>query len=352
MTIRVILASSLLTLGLVSPVPSYSQGQGGVPVRVAVPDDPGVPSRCINPSKDEIWLTLRRVITTRSSGWFTQDADVSVVVNAHVQTNPPPAMPIAYPLAATAKFGNVSTGQVSVPIEYTIVNGLVLKQTEKTASGNTVLYSGLGVDVTLLNTRQRNGLGTAIQALVDVTSSGKVPIPSSPYTSAATYLLGYANKAIENSITSTNASDKAVMGSLAFNFDPMGQCAGRAADGTDFESSGTKAFLSSDGVKTPPAGTGVYVDINQTNNFCWKADLSPAFVLKATPKKPAPCTDASYSASFLPVTNNYTGFFLNKSEVPTTLGPLRGIPLRDRQESIKRCRANGITDAQACPGGH
>jgi hypothetical protein len=142
-----------------------------------------------------------------------------------------------------------------------------------------------------------------------------------------------------------------VTGSLAFIFDPAGQCRSVAANGSDFEKTGTKAFLSSDGDKTPNPGTGVYVDINQTNNYCWRADLTPGFVLKAAAiRSGVACNSSSYT--FLPVTNNYTAFFLNKQQVPTTLGPLRGIALRDRQESIKRCRANGITDPNSCPGGH
>lgn len=333
---------------------AMAQGEGGVPVRVLqLTDDPSVQARCINPSKDRIWLTLRRVVTTRSKGWFTKDADVSVVINAHVQTDPPPSNPIAYPLAAKAKFGTVPTGQVSIPIEYTVVSGLVLSQNEKNSTGNKVTYTGLGVDLTLLNTKQKNGLGTALQALADITSSSKLPIPASPYSQAATYLLGFANTAIDNSIKATNDNDKAVTGSLAFTFDPDGTCGGKTPNGDDFESTGTKAFLSSDGNRNPTAGIAIYIDINQTSNFCWTAELTPSFVLKAAPKNGAvQCSDASYASKFLPVSNNYVAFFLNKREASKTLGPLTGTALRDRQESLKRCKANGITSAQACPGGH
>jgi hypothetical protein len=355
MKFRFASALAVLTFLLASPWPSAAQqGEGGVPVRVVqLTDDPNIQSRCINPSKDRIWLTLRRVVTTRSKGWFTKDADVSVVINAHVQTDPPPTSPIAYPLAAKAKFGISPIGQVSIPIEYTVVSGLVLSQNEKNSTGNKITYTGLGVDLTLLNTKQRNGLGTALQALVDITSSSKLPIPTSPYTQAATYLLGFANTAVENSIKATSDNDKAVTGSLAFTFDPDGNCGGKTPSGDDFESTGTKAFLSSEGNRNPAAGTAVYVDINQTTNFCWAADLTPSFVLKATPKNASVlCSDPSYASKFLPVSNNYVAFFLNKRGASKTLGPLSGDALRDRQESLRRCKANGITSARACPGGH
>jgi hypothetical protein len=344
----------ILSLALSWPLHSRcQQGQGGVPVRVVqLSDDATLQSKCINPSKDRVWLTLRRVVTTKNKGWFIKDDDVSIVINAHVQTDPPQSNGIAYPLAAKAKFGEGPTGQVSVPIEYAVVSGLTLSQNEKDSSGNKIVYTGLGVDVTMLNTKKRNGLGSALQALVDITSSSKLPIPASPYTQAATYLLGYANKAVDTAINGTSDNDKAVTGSMAFNFDPQGTCGSKDQNGDDFESTGTKAFLSSDGIKTPAAGSAIYVDINQTNNFCWTADLTPSFVLKATPKSGATsCTDASYTSKYLPVSNNYLGFFLNKRAVSATLGATNPLATRDRQESLKRCKANGIKSAIACPGG-
>ena len=348
------LASILLLTMFWSLNSHCQQGQGGVPVRVVqLSDDPSTPSRCIDPNKDRVWLTLRRVITTRSKGWFTKDADVSIVINAHVQTDPPQDKGISYPLAAKAKFGKGPFGQVSVPIEYTIVSGLTLSQNEKDASsGKKILYTGLGVDVTMLNTKQKNGLGTALQVLVDTTSSSKLPIPASPYTQAATYLLKYANDAVDKAISTTADNDKSVTGSMAFTFDPQGTCGSKDPNGDDFESTGTKAFLSSDGIKTPAQGSAVYVDINQTNNFCWAADLTPSFVLKASPKSgTVPCTDATYAPKYLPVSNNYLGFFLNKRAVSGTLGAVNALAVKDRQDSLKRCRANGITSRLACPGG-
>jgi hypothetical protein len=342
------LSSVAFSIVLLIPGRANCQGQGGVPVRV--PDDPGAASRCINPTTDQIWLTLRRLVTNKNkAGWFSKDADVSIVINANLQTTPALSTPVSYPLAAQAKFGDALPGQVSIPIEYTIVSGLVLTQNE---SAKKVTYTGMGVDVTLINTKQATAFANVIQALVTATGSGKIPIPSNPYSTAATYLLGFANTAIQNSIKGTDNKDKAVTGALAFNFDPSGNCSAKTATGGDFESTGTKAFLESDGDRNPPAGAGVYVDINQTNNFCWSADLEPAFVLKATPKKAGvACTDASYGPNYLPVSNNYDAFFLNKGTVSKVLG---GRPnatvLRDRKESLLRCKANGIKDAQNCPG--
>lgn len=338
----------LLAFSLMVTLQSHAQGGGGIPLRVVqVVDDPTAVPRCISSQTDRVWLTLRRVVTNRSKGWFTKDADVSIVMNAQVKTDPTPANPISYPLAAKARFGDAPFGQVSVPVEYTLVSGLVLKQDK-------VTYTGLGVDITLVNTRQRNGLGVALQALVDITSSSKLPIPASPYTDAATYLLKFANSAVDKEISNTGADDKAISGSLAFNFDPDppkpdGSCSGKTAGGDDFETTGTKAFLSSDGIKTPPDG-GLYVDINQTNDHCWTAELTPSFVLKAVRKEPSvECSDPSYKPKFKTVSNNYVGLFLNKRTASKQLGPASPEVMRDRQESRRRCLANGIPAAK-CPG--
>src|SRR5438046_10224910 len=104
MTFQVVSISIMAALSLGLPSLAYSQqGHGGVPIRILqFADDTNIQSRCIDPSKDRIWLTLRRVVTRRSKGWFTQDADVSLVINAHVQTDPPQTNGIAYPLAAKA----------------------------------------------------------------------------------------------------------------------------------------------------------------------------------------------------------------------------------------------------------
>lgn len=166
------------------------------------------------------------------------------------------------------------TGQVSVPIEYTIIDGLQIKQ-------GAVVYTGISLELTLLNKRGRNKWGNALQALSDVTNSKKLPIPASPITQAAGYLLDYANTAVTKDLGSENTDDKAKSTALAFNFDPTGKCSGNAGDGSDFERTGTVAIVQSEG----SPGEGL-VDIKQVNNYCWAAELKPAFILKVAGKDP------------------------------------------------------------------
>jgi len=306
--------------------PNEGLGQGAIPVRISVPDGAGG-SRCINAASDQVWITLRRVITNRSQGWFTQDNTVGTVINATVKgknVDKPPT----FPLMTESRLQGMPTGQVSVPIEYTIIDGLQLKQ-------GTVVYTGISLELTLLNKRGRTKWGNALQALVDVTSSKKLPIPASPITQAAGYLLEYANTAVTQDLASENKDDKAKSAALAFNFDPTGKCSGSAGDGSDFERTGTVAIVQSEG--TP--GDGL-VDIKQVNNYCWSAELKPAFILKVAGKDPAKrCESADYTPAWKQVSNNYVAFFVNAIPSTGVLGPAN---VKDREASLTRCSANGI----------
>ena len=136
----------------------------------------------------------------------------------------------------------------------------------------TVTYTGLGVEITLLNLEDRSKLGSAIQALSSVIGNSKLPIPTSPYTEGLSYVLQFANTAIDNDIKNHNQDDKFKSGALDFNFDPDGACNG------DFEKTDTKAIVFSEG---PQAKDDSYIDISKTGDYCWSADLTPSFVLKA-----------------------------------------------------------------------
>jgi hypothetical protein len=314
-------------LALSSFIPCFAVG-GAVPVRIPLSD--GSKPRCIDSSKDKIWFTLRRVVTTRSRHWFTQDNSVAAIVTATVKTDPQPAKPILFPLMTEATLRDFAMGQISVPIEYTIVDGLNLKQ------GN-VTYTGIGIEVTLLNRRGKNAWGSALAALDEITK--KLPIPASPFTQSATYLMDFANSAVTKDLDGQQSDDKVKSAALALNFDPTGSCAGPGQDGSDFETTGTIAVLQEGGL----AGPG-YVEISRTNEYCWSAELRPAFVLSAAPKvSGVACTDSRYKDRYKQVTNNYVGFFLNAIGSTRVLG---AAPARDREDSLNRCIANGIDRAQ------
>lgn len=304
--------------------PLPQEGPGGA-VIVRVPD--AVATRCIAPRQDQIWLTLRRVVSDRSRGWFSEDQSVAVLVDAAVQTYPPGSRPISFPLMAEATLRGYSEGQVSIPVEYTIVSGLPLMDED-------LLYSGLSVEMTLLNRRGRNGWGRALEALAE--TADKLPIPASPATQTASYLLDFANRAVARDVEDLDDGDKVRSAALALNFDPSGAC---ASGSSDFEETGTLAVLHERGIRGPD-----YVPLADVNDRCWAADFRPSFVLKAAPRRTqVPCGDPSYEAEYRPVTNNYVGFFLNAVPRTGVLGPDAE---EERGLALARCRAHGIAPTE------
>ena len=295
---------------------------GGTIVRV--PD--GAASSCIDGKKDAIWLTLRRVITTKDSDWLTKDNSVGVVIETLVRTDPPAPKAISFPLLAEATIGNFSDGQISIPIEYSIIDSLKLMQ------GQT-RYTGLQIEITLINKRSKNRWGNALVALQEVTK--KLPIPGDPILQSASYLLDFANRAVSMEIETLAKDDKSKGATIAVTFDPSGKCVDES-----FEKSGTLAVIFAKGTKGPG-----YVSIDQASEYCWTADLIPAFSLKAA-VRPAngACPEGGGNPEFRPVTNNYTAFILNSQPV-TKLHASDTDP--DRASALRRCNANGF-DAKDC----
>jgi hypothetical protein len=295
-----------LFLGSISP--SFGQLGGGVPVRIPVGPQP----ECINGTSDRLWLTMYRVIVTKKSGFLSSEKQAEVVVNVHVATDPASNQQLTYPLSTKVNIRQYPTGQISLPVEYTLVNGLALLQ--KDSNGGDTSYTGFGVDTTLVNLKSRNGLGTALDALDQITSSGKISIPSSPYTQAAGYLLDFANKAVTSDINSKNADDKYTTAALTLNIDPNGTCGGDSGDGKGFEQTGVKAIVMAEGV----TGAGL-IPIDNPSDYCWAADVTPSFVIKATKKSGAtPCSDVSYGPNYKSITNDYVAFLLQRRPIVAT----------------------------------
>src|SRR5215831_18825874 len=145
-------------------------GNGGIIVRV--PD--GGTKSCIDASHDEVYLTIRRFIAKKKSGWFTSDKSVGVEVNTTVNTTS--GNPITFPLMSEVTVQDYSSGTVSIPVEYAVVRGFPLTQ-----SG--VTYTSFSIDVTIMPKKGPTAWGNALNALV--TASKKAPIPNTPIVAAA-----------------------------------------------------------------------------------------------------------------------------------------------------------------------
>jgi hypothetical protein len=328
---KIFLVRALLCLSVFA-VASIAQAQvGGVVLRV--PD--GAPSRCIDGRKDTVWLTLRRLRATKTNSWLTQGAGVDVVINATVRqarTNSALAKPLSFPLMADASFEQAPPGQVSLPVEYTIIDTLALYQQTGTP-GDPVRYTGFDIDLTLLNKNKESTWGKGLQALSAFAK--KFPLPTNPAIQAATYVLDIANSAIASDIKQQSPSDALKTASLTLNFDKNGPLPNGQCHSKDFESTGTLAAVMD-------AGLPGFIPTANVDWYCWTADLTPAFILKAG-KKTSLGADCAVAANHLPFTevpNNYVGFVLSAEATTTNLA---GPPQPDVDAADARCKANGLS---------
>jgi len=315
---------------------AHAEQQGGIPIRI----DNAPDSQCINSATDRVWLTLFRVVESKNNGFFSRENQAEIVITVKVQAEPQPPQALSFPLSTKVNIRPYSSGQISLPVEYTLVSGLNLQQT---SSGNTVTYTGFSVDTTLINVKSKGGIGSAIDALSSITGSNKLPIPDNPYSQAANYLLGFASKAIQNDIDNKNSDDKLSTATLSMNFSGDASCQSGGVTGEGFESTGTKAILMS-------TGTGDnLIPIDQTDQYCWAADVKPSFLLKAARIVPGKdCGDATYKALYRPVSNDYFAFFLQKqTKAPAHLGGGRS-RLREREirDNKALCKLLGV---KSCP---
>jgi len=328
-SLRVLMLSACVLAGtFVASSVCRAQLGGAQIVRV----DDGTSQYCINDNTDTVWIVLRRVITRNNKGWLTRDSSVATYIKATVVTAGD-AKSISFPLITDESVADYSGGQVSIPLEYAVVNEFALKQ-------NDARYSSLTLDVTLINRTTRTKWGTALQMLDQVMNSQKIPLPSTPFVQAGSYLLDFANTAVDNDINAENKKDDTVKGAqISLVFDPHGTCSANA--GSVFAKTGTLAVLQAVG----DPGPGL-IDLNSTSNYCWTADLTPAFILKVAPKDASKsCTDSQYHPAWQQVSNNYVAFVLN-AEAPTKTA---GRPSAEHMSSLARCEANGLTSEQCFP---
>jgi hypothetical protein len=301
--------------------------QGGAKI-VRIPD--GQESRCIDSSKDRIWLVLRGLVTERTAGWLTKDTAVSVLLKPSLRSEAEQNKSVTFPLMSQTTIADYPTGQVSVPVEKLVVGGLRLTQ-------DAVRYAGLELELTVLNQRGKTPLGEGLEVLAEVTK--KLPIPASPIKEAGTYLLEYANKVVDAEVKAQDPGDVARSATMVFEFAP--NAPNKDCPGSTFESTGTIAVLYAKGL----AGQHL-VPLDSIGQYCWSAELKPSFILRAAPKANDDDCVAVRHRSWFQVTNNYVALVLNAVRAEGVLGP----PGIDETAALERCRANGVAEADCLFG--
>jgi len=284
----------------------------------------GASSRCINPSTDQIWLTMRRVIINKESTLFTKEKYAGIIIHTTIngRTGSQTAK-IMFPRMIEADIEKSSDGHgVSIPVEFSLLQGFQLKTRDNS-------YTNIEFDFKVIKNKERNNWGDALNALVNITKN--LPLPSNPFSDGFLFFANYANSLIDTSLQK-NKTDSVKEGNITLNFSPSGLCTDNS-----FESNGTIAVIQSS-IGLEEDG---FVDISKINNdeYCWAPQLKPTFAIKFGRKS----SDGSCKA-VTAIRNDYYGFFLNA--LPTSVDEAQVLRedfrLNDFRWNVSNTKANEI----------
>jgi hypothetical protein len=306
---------------LVCPLLSSQDGGPGKTI-VRLKDPSG--AHCIDGSKEQVTLLLKRIWTEKTSGIFTEDNKAGAIVRTDLDNGDAKAH---IPSVNFASIADDRHGHVSLALEYAIMKRFVLHQ----ANSET---SNVNVDVYLAKTRGRNTFGD----IIDVAGKAlaQLPVPANPYTTTAQQFLKFAN----DSIDKATADDiENLIAQINLNFadrqiDDLSVCHSRGDEFT-----GGAAVLLSTGEEN-----AALIPIQDADkNYCFSYSSQSVFGLTAV-KMPDNHVCPTDATQYSEVPNDYVLFILN-AETVAPPHALQSVVTRARtqhKESQKRCGFFGI----------
>jgi hypothetical protein len=168
---------------------------------------------------------------------------------------------------------------------------------------------------------------------------GKLPIPASPYTTAASELLKFANSAIDKSLSDSKAPDHLSFAVLSLKFGSTDSQNNQSC-GVEDEQTGTLAVIEASG--TP--GSGYIIDLNDIDSgkVCLVAKAKPGFALLVNQRDSSTGNCPTDLKQYAVLTNNYLMFLLSY-ERPAEPGVAKGP--KAESDILARCKINGIPQA-------
>jgi hypothetical protein len=287
-----------LKLGFLTVVFVFSSGianaQGGKIIRIPTPTN----ARCINRRTDEVTITLRRIVTQKTGGFFTETnkAGVAVLSTLNADNQPPAKTPSVNVIDVKTE----PRGQVSLPLEYPIASNLVLRQ------GNAIT-NNMQLDLYLEKTRDRNGFGNLLNTAGEVL--GKLPIPANPFLTATNQFLDFANKAIQKDTTDGGSK---LFASITLQFND-GDATLQACMENDKQTTGAIAVVSETGAH----GVNPLPVADLQKNYCWRYSTDITYEVQYV-AKPATgiCTSLPASAPWTELPNDYVMLVVSTAVVP------------------------------------
>ncbi|HTC95908.1 MAG TPA: hypothetical protein VK699_20875 [Terriglobales bacterium] len=320
-----------------------------------------VNTRCINSSKDAIWLTVVDYKTTIHQGFLAQDSSTGVMIDAAVDNGDKNAhFPVL--LDQQIPHGATATDAIQVPVGKALMTNYKLTNSD-------LQVDALNISVKLVRKQSPTAWGSAFLALADI--SKQIKLPSNPYTDGFQLFANFANSAVQKSLETPDAPSTLPIGTLELGFSSDDE--NIANNCTDFSRTGIVAII--DNVPGRNENEG-YPDITRQGDYCWYADLSSgvqlsyakkdnngacgtgaawhslesprlAFLLQKRDASGQPASPSLPAPPAPPVTGGHRFLLLNPRP---NLGRLATQGQLDEAESMIRCQAIGIRPVDCLPG--
>ncbi|WP_288410691.1 hypothetical protein [uncultured Herbaspirillum sp.] len=282
--------------------------EGSIIVRL---NDGAGNGRCID-STDKLTVNLRRMIFSKKSKYFgfVEDQEIGVTLTTTVSgATGDDGRSASFAKIVKAPVSQFRKGQISVPIEQNLLSKFSLKNGENT-------FTVIDLSVGVVRTQGKSVSAKVLLGAVNATKDLALPI--NPFTTAYGVATTYVNNIFSPLVDQAASEGEAATHKITMTINSA-NCA------NDDERTGTKAIIDAVEDESLPGS----VNISKANNYCFKAELSPAFELKFAPR-PA---DGNCNAAnnFVEVENSYIAFYVNALpiEIPkpvsnknTVLAPL------------------------------
>jgi hypothetical protein len=295
---------------------AQSGGNGYEIVRIPTASSP----KCINSKTDEINLAVYRVIVEKNGGFLTSDNSAGVAVIATLNGNsiqvsppagstpPPQNVQASAPQVSVLKIAGEQNGQVFIPLEYPIASRFLLSQSNGVTKAET---TSMQLSLYVEKKRGANTFGTIVTDASSII--GSLPIPASPYLSAADTFLNFATKAITDD--ATNSENAMEIATINIPF-------------ADHDISGTQSCIDGGGSYTGAIGVIAATGVSGPNlltlenldqKYCWRYSTAGTFEIQFAAKPTAGCTGSIPEAQWSEPSNDYTMLLLTAESTPSTL---------------------------------
>ena len=296
--------------------------------------------KCINSTTDRVTLSVYRVTVQKTSGFFTSDKKAGVAVIATLNANSiqlgqagtqPSNVSATTPSVNLLDIGGESNGQVFLPLEYPIANRFLLSQSDPQTKTET---TNMLVQMYLEKTRGANTFGTIVQDAGTILNA--LPIPASPYLTAANAFINFANTSIQDDAKNSGAM---LFAQVLIQFADQDYPDVQTCKNNGGDSTGAIAVVAATG-----RSDGNLLTLgNLDQRYCWRFITNSAYEIQYAAKPAAGCSNIAESQWNEP-SNDYTMMLLTATKTPSTPGAGHLFEILEAAEPVDTGRAAAWAD--------